>query len=355
MKVRSVAIGLVASTLLLVSCGASDKQYEAGTAGQSTRTITTGQITNSETTGSMPSESDGTTYGDTSTAEQKENRELTIEKVIQFDKGSVTRSVQGMSIYDGKLFQLYHTGLCNVYDLASGSQYPIASFALGSLSEQNHANSCNFSSVHYRGNPIPLLYVVDGNSGDVMKCSVENITVKNGVYSSEKIQELHLNQSGFEKAGYMTYWGWPAWLVSSDGEYLWLHGARYRTNGSMDEYYSDNRYIITKFRLPSTDKAVVVLTSADVVEQIVTEYNVNFTQGGTVSGKYLFYTFGTGKSDNPSAIRVWDLENGKLLGPVDVSSVEEELEDCCVVGDKLYFITQKSNLYCINVGAAVSQ
>ena len=53
-------------------------------------------------------------------------------------------------------------------------------------------------------------------------------------------------------------------------------------------------------------------------------------------------------------IIVIDLENGKLLGPVDVSSVEEELEDCCVVGDKLYFITQKSNLYCINVGAAVS-
>ena len=82
---------------------------------------------------------------------------------------------------------------------------------------------------------------------------------------------------------------------------------------------------------------------------------MNFTQGGTVSGKYLFYTFGTGKADNPSAIRAWDLEKQKLLSPIDVSEVTEELEDCTVIGDRLYFITQKSNLYYIPHSAAVGE
>ena len=44
-----------------------------------------------------------------------------------------------------------------------------------------------------------------------------------------------------------------------------------------------------------------------------------------------------------------------LLGPVDVSEVKEEIEDCCVVGERLYFITQKCNLYYIGLNEAVSQ
>lgn len=285
----------------------------------------------------------------------KEAEPMVITKAIKFNKGTVKNSVQGISVWQGKLFQLYHTGDCNVFDLDSGSPDPIATFRLGSASDGNHANNCNFSTVHYNGNPIPLLYVVDGNSGDVMKCSVENIVEKDGKYTSERIQTLHLDQSGFAAAGYMPYWGWPSWIVGTDGEYIWLHGARYRTNRSMDAYYDENRYIITKFRLPSPDKKLVVLTVADVVEQFTTEYDVNFTQGGTVYGKYLFYTFGTGKTDNPSAIRAWDLEAKKLLPPIDVSEVTEELEDCTVIGDRLYFITQKSNLYYIPLSSAVGK
>lgn len=346
---KKVHAGLLVATVLLLSACNPESTTPTPTECPTDRVSETTILTET-------SETAGTTLAESEThPEEKEKDKLKIEKLIQFTKGSVTRSVQGMSIYDGKLFQLYHTGLCNVFDLDGGKTEPIASFPLGSMSENNHANNCNFSNVFYKGNNIPLLYVVDGNSGDVMKCSVENITEKNGVYSSEKIQEINLDQSGFEAAGYMPYWGWPSWLVSPDGEYIWLHGARFRTNGSMDAYYKDNRYIITKFRLPSPDKASVVLTADDVVDQFVTEYNVNFTQGGTVYGKYLFYTFGTGKDDNPSSIRVWDLEKKALLGSVDVSEVKEELEDCCVVGNRLYFITQKRNLYYISFDEAISQ
>lgn len=351
MKKKRLALCLVAAALLLSACSHGGKDLPDERASQPAESPTIDLPTGSQ----APPTDAPTESGTTAAEEEKEKEKLKIEKLIQFTKGSVTRSVQGMSIYGGKLFQLYHTGLCNVFDLESGNEEPIVSFPLGSVSENNHANNCNFSNVFYKGNSIPLLYVVDGNSGDVMKCSVENITEKDGVYSSEKIQEINLDQSGFEAAGYMPYWGWPSWLASPDSEYIWLHGARFRTNGSMDAYYKDNRYIITKFRLPSPDKASVVLTADDVVDQFVTEYNVNFTQGGTVYGKYLFYTFGTGKENNPSAIRVWDLEKKALLDSVDVSEIKEELEDCCVVGDRLYFITQKRNLYYISFDEAISQ
>lgn len=348
MKKEILALCLIVSTLLLSACTSGMNNIKEETTAQPTEASTSPDATEALST-AVPTDSE------TTITDEKEKEKLKIEKLIQFKKGNVTRSVQGMSIYGGKLFQLYHTGLCNVYDLESGNSEPIASFALASASADNHANNCNFSNVFYKGNNIPLLYVVDGNSGDVMKCSVENITENDGVYSSEKVQEINLDQSGFEAAGYMKYWGWPSWLVSTDGEYLWLHGARFRTNGSMDAYYNENRYIITKFRLPSADHPSVVLTADNVVDQFVTEYNVNFTQGGTVYGKYLFYTFGTGKESNPSAIRVWDLEKKVLLGPVDVSEVKEEIEDCCVVGERLYFITQKCNLYYIGLNEAVSQ
>ncbi len=291
---------------------------------------------------------------------------MNIEKIITFDKGEmkvpvqgskklIKRSVQGMTIRDGKLFQLYHSGMCNVFDLASGNPDPIATFPLGSMSEHNHANNCNFSHRHLNGNPMPLLYVVDGNSGEVIRCSVENITEENGTYSSEKVQELNLDQSGFEKAGYMPYWGWPSWLVDGKSDFIWIIGARYRTNGSMQEFYNENRYIITKFKLPPTEAGDVVLTADDVVDQFITEYNVNFMQGGTISGKYLFYTFGTGREDNPSSIRVWDLEARRLHASLDVSEVAEELEDCSVVGDRLLFITQKSSLYGISLADATAR
>ena len=347
MNKKITACVLIAVTIFLTACGhggadvggQTDVHTPASSAPDTPREETENDLTDST---SLPEDT-------------KEAEAMVITKAIKFNKGTVKNSVQGMSVWHGKLFQLYHTGDCNVFDLEAGIAEPIATFRLGSASDGNHANNCNFGTIHYNGNPIPLLYVVDGNSGNVMKCSVENIVEKDGTYTSECIQTIHLDQSGFAAAGYMPYWGWPSWLVGTDGEHIWLHGARYRTNRSMDAYYDDNRYIITKFRLPSPDKKLAVLTADDVVEQFTTEYNVNFTQGGTVSGKYLFYTFGTGKADNPSAIRAWDLEKQKLLSPIDVSEVTEELEDCTVIGDRLYFITQKSNLYYIPLSAAVGE
>ncbi len=274
---------------------------------------------------------------------------MKITKLRQFNKEISKYSIQGMHFFDRYMVQLFNHGHCAVYDLNSDSAEPLAYFKLASCSKENHANCCNFGIRHYKDNPIPLLYVVDGYSGEVMKCSVENIYCRDGVWGSEKVQEFNLDQSGFEAKGYIPFWGWPCWIVSDIEDVMYLHGARFRTNGSMDDVRNQNRYIICKFRLPSVEEGDKIFTADDVIDYFDTEYDVNFTQGGTVSGKYLIYCFGTGREGRPSAIRIWDLEAHKLMAPVDVSEITEEIEDCVVRDGKLIFNTQEFNLYSVDM------
>jgi len=208
MKQASILATVILAAAFLTACGndTSGGGQTAGPAPATSFAATTQEDTKKDLTDSASLPED-----------TKEAQPMVITKAIKFSKGTVKNSVQGMSVWQGKLFQLYHTGDCNVFDLDSDKSDPIATFRLGSASDGNHANNCNFSTVHYNGNPIPLLYVVDGNSGDVMKCSVENIVEKDGKYTSECIQTLHLDQSGFAAAEYMPYWGWPSWLVGTDG------------------------------------------------------------------------------------------------------------------------------------------
>lgn len=264
-----------------------------------------------------------------------------------------SEGVQGMFIFDGKLFQLQHKGILNVYDFINKSSTPLASCNLGSYSAtDNHANCCNFSNKYYDNNIIPLLYVTGGNSANVMECDVENIilTEDNGSYTvtSELIQKITLDQSGFESAGYVPYWGWSCWITSPDNKYLYYFGAKYRTNGSMREYDDDNRYIVTKFHYPNLSDSEVTLTADDVLEQFTTSYEIEVTQGGTLYNDKIYYAFGFGNANFPSKIGVWDLKNKSFVSIIDLSDTvisNQELEDVCIYNNKLYVMTASKKLY----------
>ena len=263
-------------------------------------------------------------------------------------KGTVTTQWQGMSIYSDKLYTCFHGGYINVYDLTSNNSTlsPIDEFQLGSFdASDNHANCMNFSNTFYSGNTIPLAYVTIGNSGPVMKCSVENIVESGGSYTATALQTITLDQSGFTDADLMEYWGWPSWIPDPDGEYLYVFGARYRTNGSMNAYYDQNKYIVTKFRLPDLSDATVTLGAADVLEQFTTLYNVNYMQGGSMFNGNIFYSFGNGTNTFPSAVRVYSTEEKALVSSIDMPQIAEEFEDCVVYDNALYINTQSGHLY----------
>ena len=69
---------------------------------------------------------------------------------LTLNLNGVNQAPQGCAIHNGKLFQLCHTGICNVYDLDSKNSVPLQTFNLGSYGVNNHANSCNFSDIFYK-------------------------------------------------------------------------------------------------------------------------------------------------------------------------------------------------------------
>lgn len=279
-----------------------------------------------------------------------------IEKIASTQKPSVvTTAFQGHSTYKNKLVRLFHTGYAAIYDMPDlwTTITPKGYCKLGSYDTSNqHANSCDFSNKFYNGNTeFPLLYISGGNSGDTMECDVENITLSNGVYSSELIQKITLNQSNFTDYGLEKYWGWPCWLIDNDNEALYCFGCKYRTNGSMAEYDARNKYIITRFDLPTVSKGTVTLTGADVKEQWTSPYDIGFTQGGTIIGDYLFYSFGLGTSASPSYIKVFSLSKKTSVATINLTNTalgSVELEDVCEYDNRLLVGLATNVMYLID-------
>ncbi|MBQ8231778.1 MAG: hypothetical protein IJZ34_07625 [Lachnospiraceae bacterium] len=288
---------------------------------------------------------------------------------MKFEK--VLPSAQGMSIWNDRAFILYDTGGCGVYDLTSRNPQAIASFQLGSYNPgvpskdyKNHANSCMFSNIHIDGNPIPLLYVTIGSGigkdedGFYYRCAVENITcdvLPDGkeVYHSKVLQVITYQPDGIEDVPFEApCWGCPSFLIDSEGGYLYIFSARYRTTRGNVPDGENNRYIITKFQLPEVDKDVQ-LTPKDILDQFTVESDVLFTQGGTLYNNRIYYTFGLPKHDYPIRIMVFDLQEKRLLAQVDNMDEAfgfEEIECCEFYQGKLLCNTNSGSIFVLEDG-----
>ncbi len=257
---------------------------------------------------------------------------------MRFEK--VSRSAQGMGIWGDRLFVLYDTGICGVYDLQSRSPRALDVFKLGSYNAGtpskdylNHANDCVFSKIHYENNPIPLLYVTIGTGigtdgdGYFYRCAVENITCtvdENGEhYTAQTLQTISYRPEGIEHTPFLQpCWGCPGWMIDPDEPYLYMFSAKYRTKRGCVPEGERNTYIITKFPLPSLEAGTWVhLSPKDILDQFCVESDVPFTQGGTIVNGKLYYTFGLPIREYADIILVFDLKEKRLIAQV------EELDD----------------------------
>ncbi len=276
---------------------------------------------------------------------------------LRYERGWHT-AAQGMGIYDGKAFVLYDTGMCAVYDLDNREASPLDVFPLGSFNEGvpareylNHANDCMFSRTHFRGNPIPLLYVTTGTGtggdadGYFYRCAVEDITRDaRGRYTARTVQTISYCPEGIENTPFLQpCWGCPAWLTDPEEGCLYMFSAKYRTKRGCTPEGEHNRYIITKFPLPDPEAGgFVKLTPADILDQFSVQSDVEFTQGGTVCNGRLYYTFGLPKKDYPDIILIFDLKEKRLIAQVenlDGALNEEEIECCAEYRGRLYVNT----------------
>ena len=261
-------------------------------------------------------------------------------------------TIQGMAIYEDEIFQLYHTGWCGIFSLKEKNEQPLALFPLGSANSgepdknyTNHSNQCMFSSIHKAGNPLPLLYVTGGygtggdENGYFYRCMVENIELERDEKGkvtggkSSLLQTISYKDGPLEDSNWIQpCWGCPAWFVDSENGFLYMFSCVYRTTEAFFQYNEQNRYIITRFRMPDPfGERFVLLSASDILDQFVCPYDIPFTQGGMIYGDKLYYTFGCGREKYPNGLRIFDLKEKRLCAKMDLSKgifADEEIESC---------------------------
>ena len=294
------------------------------------------------------------------------------------------------------------------------AEFKLASYAGSDVASgyRNHTNQIMFGAEKWDvDDPFPLLYVTTGNTGDqqsdgsyISKCAVERIVYDGttGEWSSQLVQTIQFADGGGVGYTYADYvrgegfiyestptwtnskgyqkvcWGWPASFVDSDptettnGKF-YIFSARFRTTvayentwtnhyaGQYDDfcYFTDNAYIITEFDLPELPKSeaefaqTVTLNPSDIMDQFATEFDVYYTQGGTMYQGKLYYSFGNEVNSNEdeyqrNQIRVWDIKEQEIVGRINLKATSFNLDEpeCCMFyKSKLCVNTQKLHLY----------
>lgn len=281
-------------------------------------------------------------------------------KVRQFPRFA-SHSIQGMCITkEGYLIQAYDGGQCRIYDLNQESSVPVAEFPLASVGKDNHANAISLSDTPYEGAEFPLIYVTGGQpTNGLMECHVEAIVKNDGQYRAKRVQRIVLSDefvwdmkpssSSKTSDGFQKIWGSPTWLFDGKKRCLYVFSAIYRTTLAYSPFKGENRYVVTKLRLPEVTEGDVTLTRKDVQEQSLYDFDAFITQSGCVEGSEIYYTFGFGRdraSQVSSQLRVYDLEARRITGAVDLAAaIPEELESCDFYKGSLFVMTQKGNLF----------
>lgn len=258
-------------------------------------------------------------------------------------------------------------------DLVTRNAAPIAEFPLGSYNDGtpskeylNHANSCMFGTIYHADNPIPLLYVNIGTGigfdadGYYYRCAVENLTETNTedgavAFHAETLQTISLIPEGTLKEGYLKpCWGCPAWLVDTQRKELYILSAKYRTTRGNVPEGEQNRYIVTTLRLPELSEGTFVkLTFDDILDQFSVPSDLQFTQGGTVIGRKIYFTYGCPRLEYPLQIAVFDLEKKCLCAQVsqlDQAFFEEEVECCAAYQGRLLCNTCDGSIFVVGEG-----
>lgn len=270
----------------------------------------------------------------------------------------VTTAVQGGCAYGDKYVQLFNTGYFGIYsikdfDKGTNSKSPTAYGQLGSYGENNHSNSLTFGNKYSDSDDFPLLYSTGyRDSIDSVEqlgscCNVDRLISNGSGYTSEHIQTIYIDYSTYAGTKYVETFHYHNYLVDIENGYLYTFAPKWRSNGSQSEHDSENRYYLTRFKIPEITNPTVVLTANDILSQFELPYDATFTQGATIHNGFLYHVFGQGNSmAHPNCIRVYNLMTGKESAKIDCSKFNwqtREPESLTVYDNKLLVMVQ--NMY----------
>lgn len=268
-----------------------------------------------------------------------------VECTVFLSKERGARPQQGMDICGDYIFCLEDGGYARVFDFRKPDRGPVGSFTLASARKDNHANNASFGIETKKGASFPLLYVTVGKPGVEIdwKCFVESITRKGKKFTSELVQTLTLDPSGWEERGYASIFGAPSWMVDRVRGELWVFSARKRTVKKVTVNEWENQYVATRFRVPSLSEGTeVTLGVDDILDQVVFPFETWFTQAGCVHDGKIYYCFGVGKQNPhyPSRLRVFDTDTRTISARYELQEmIPQEMEDVCLHEGWLYVNT----------------
>ena len=271
--------------------------------------------------------------------------EQNVECSIFLSKERKTGSQQGLEIHGDYIFCLEDGGHVNVYDFRKRSSEPVAEFELASSRPDNHANNASFGIETAKGASFPLMYITNGKVGSEIEwtCFVESITKKGRNFSSELVQTIRLDISGWEENGYAAIFGAPSWMIDKERKELWVFSARKRTVSKVTKNAWENQYIATKFRIPALSEGPeITLGTDDILDQAVFPFETWFTQAGCAHDGKIYYCFGLGRQDpeRPSRIRVYDTDTRTISARYELQDeIPNEMEDIAIRDGWMYVNT----------------
>ncbi len=252
-----------------------------------------------------------------------------ISNSVSYPNELPSKAQQGMSIYNGNAYLLTNAGGCVIYNLSS--KQIISSYTLPNANSSNHCNSASFAGML---DGEPLLYVSEcyGNHDCfVYKMGLESATlVQTITFDNAKGEYKHTQwRNAFD------------WIVDYDSKKIMTYGL-----------LPDGRHKIKVFNLPLITETVTVLTEEDVIDQwVVEDYmdgdKISTYQGNCVYGDKIFLA--DSKSNSVGYIYIFDKNTHELISAKCYTTINKELEDCCVYDGKLYTITAGGMIHCFDV------
>ena len=226
---------------------------------------------------------------------------------------TVEGSTQGLAISGDYAFVMHHGGMCCVFNLKKKAF--VSAFMMDG--NRSHCNNAAFGVEKATpSSQFPLLYVSECG-GATSSCFVSDVTTT----GSRLVQKILFKGSGFPAA--------IDWGLDRDNGFIYAYGG---LNGDFK--------ILKKFRLPklsdSDENGEVILTDADVLDEIRIEEGINIWQGSYEMGRYAFLPDGYDPYD--LLLHVVDLQDKKIVRTVDLKELVDEPEGVDRQGDWLYVV-----------------
>ena len=268
--------------------------------------------------------------------------------------GNISGSIQDGAVYGGYMFSFNSTGKCRVYSMDGLS--PLSEFTLDKNSILSpHSNAVCFGADKYSENDeFPLLYCNIYNTYSKNRdldgtCNVYRITREGNSFSSELVQIIKV---GFTED--TSIWSSPGgdtrpygnFVVDTDNNRLYAFTMRDESNTT--------RFF--EFALPTlgegeTDSATgvkkVTLDASDIIRSFDVEYFC-YIQGATYADGKIYSLEGfTNDMTNKAALKIVDVESGKLSDRVDLYGMgfTTEPEMVYVTDGVIYYVDVSGRIY----------